>query len=399
MHDPIIIDGDVDFSIQALTEGWSGDGSQRNPCIIENYSIKATGLPAVLISNTNSHVILRNLELSGATLARSTGLSLRNVSNAQLQNNTVNANFHGISLWNSRNIVLHNNTANDNIDRGFSVGTNSRNNTLSNNIALNNNEGFYLTDNARNNIIINNLASNGRNGFVIRVNSESNFLENNTASNNTFTGFNIFSSDNNMLLNNTASHNSRGFYLWSDLVHLSASENNLLIHNVVCNNLGYGVALDSESRNNILNNNNFINNNAGNIQAEDDGFNNTFITNYWNDWNGSSFYTIDGKVKNQDFSPQAEFQLHACSNNVQPFDLLLVIQLLFEMAISPEITVIVFLGLIIIVGIGIWMIQFSFKRRKKWTKKQQQPKWPIDGILQSIEQLIQDLGEDQDKKK
>jgi ABC-type phosphate transport system substrate-binding protein len=55
VHGTIRIDGDTDFATQAGIEGWSGDGSETNPYIIENYDINGTGNgTCIYIGNTTS---------------------------------------------------------------------------------------------------------------------------------------------------------------------------------------------------------------------------------------------------------------------------------------------------------------------------------------------------------
>ena len=41
-HDPISINGNLDFKAQALSEGWDGIGTREQPILIQNYTIYAT---------------------------------------------------------------------------------------------------------------------------------------------------------------------------------------------------------------------------------------------------------------------------------------------------------------------------------------------------------------------
>ena len=61
----------------------------------------------------------------------------------------------------------------------------------------------------------------------------------------------------------------------------------------------YGITINSISDNNTINNNNFTNNNRN---ALDNGNNNIFSKNYWDDWNGAGVYFITNG--NQDNFPQ-----------------------------------------------------------------------------------------------
>ncbi|MFW9779503.1 MAG: right-handed parallel beta-helix repeat-containing protein, partial [Candidatus Heimdallarchaeota archaeon] len=95
---------------------------------------------------------------------------------------------------------------------------------------------------------------------------------------------------------------------------LAAYSSNLSIHNnQIFNNSGYGVSL-IKAENVTVERNDFIDNNPnGTSQANDDGINNIFAYNYWNEWtepdsNGDGLvdlpYPIDGGANNQDLSPR-----------------------------------------------------------------------------------------------
>ena len=51
-HDPIEINGNLDFISQGQNEGWQGNGSLSNPVIIQNYFINTGGSYGINVSNS-----------------------------------------------------------------------------------------------------------------------------------------------------------------------------------------------------------------------------------------------------------------------------------------------------------------------------------------------------------
>jgi len=97
-HDPIVIMSDADF------EGWPGSGIPGDPYRIQNYSIEVetAGQSCIDISNTRVHFIVTQCSLTGATLVSNTsGITLDNVRNANLDNNTFLFGTYGVSIQNS----------------------------------------------------------------------------------------------------------------------------------------------------------------------------------------------------------------------------------------------------------------------------------------------------------
>ena len=99
-HDPIVIMSDADFGSQ----GWPGSGTPADPYRIQNYSIEVgtAGQSCIDISNTRVHFIVTQCSLTGATLVSNTsGITLNNVRNAYLDNNTFLFGTYGVSIQNS----------------------------------------------------------------------------------------------------------------------------------------------------------------------------------------------------------------------------------------------------------------------------------------------------------
>ncbi|MFX1251751.1 MAG: right-handed parallel beta-helix repeat-containing protein [Promethearchaeota archaeon] len=122
-----------------------------------------------------------------------------------------------------------------------------------------------------------------------------------------FNGIELQHSNSNVVDYNTIHKNGKtsakpisggsGIYLTSNF--------NTITNNNIEENLWYGVNISSSSsENNTVKENCFKNNGGTSSQAYDNGANNTFIYNYWDDWI-SGYYSIDGSANNNDTSPLA----------------------------------------------------------------------------------------------
>ncbi len=82
-----------------------------------------------------------------------------------------------------------------------------------------------------------------------------------------------------------------------------------IMYNWFEENDNYAITLGSMSRGNIIHHNAFIDNNDGSVQVSDDGSNNTWFQietgqgNYWNDYQKTGNYSIDGLANSYDLYP------------------------------------------------------------------------------------------------
>ncbi len=105
-YDPIIIGSNSDFAKYADDYGWSGDGSQEDPWLIENIEIDGeSNSSCVYISGTDDYFIIRNSIFHNANI----GINLDRTSNGIIQNNTITNVGTGINLIESINIDAINN--------------------------------------------------------------------------------------------------------------------------------------------------------------------------------------------------------------------------------------------------------------------------------------------------
>ncbi|MEM3341144.1 MAG: NosD domain-containing protein [Thermoplasmata archaeon] len=261
-HAPIFINGDIDFTAQAVTEGWPGDGTEGNPYIIENYDINAGGgAYCIRIENiTGIYFIIQNCNLNGATQTAAfpygAGIAFKNVSHATLKFNNLTGNRNGTYLYNSSWNFIDSNNASGNSQSGIYLYS-STNNTLINNLISGNAFGIYLSISSNsNNIVYNNILNNTNYGIFLAAASYNNITSNNASGNNYGLYMSALSNYNNLTGNNASRNSNLGFYL-------SSSSYNTVTGNIASNNIYYGIFLSSSHYNNLSNNeihgNNYLN--------------------------------------------------------------------------------------------------------------------------------------------
>ena len=164
-HSPISINGDLDFSSQATSEVWSGNGAAGNPYIIENYDIDASAsATAIIISNTAVYFTIRNCSLYNASLA---SIELLNVVNGNIKNNTCfdNVQYGVLLVTSSYDSILENNCT-DNGAAGICLQS-SADCRLENNTCDRNFRGIYLYSSSDRNWLANNSCSDQEYGILI----------------------------------------------------------------------------------------------------------------------------------------------------------------------------------------------------------------------------------------
>jgi parallel beta-helix repeat protein len=274
------------------------------------------------------------------------GVFLEDSEDTTVLGNSVIRNFFGISLSYSRNTTIMNNTVTMTQKDGIFL-YDSYNNTISRNVVTGGGESGISLEDSVNNTISRNTVSNNRRSGVHLDSSGSNKISNNILLKN---GFLVVGShlrdylqievDNNLgnrkpiiywqhltggaipnsvdqiiLVNCTAVTVSNRTFSNTAVGVLAAYSADLSIHdNYFYDNSWYGVSL-VKVEGSIVAWNEFIGNNPrGTSQAYDDGINNTFTNNYWNEWSNPDLnqdgivdepYQIDGGANSQDTSPLA----------------------------------------------------------------------------------------------
>lgn len=95
-HSPIVIDGNYQFTKKNGVTG--GSGTAADPYVIDGWGISAGNSAAVIVMNTDSHVVFRSISVDGMGNSYSTrnGIELRNASNIVFDNVTVRSARYGI---------------------------------------------------------------------------------------------------------------------------------------------------------------------------------------------------------------------------------------------------------------------------------------------------------------
>lgn len=202
----IAINGNADLNATAS----EGNGTLVNPYRIAYKLINASesGTHGIAIRNTDAYFLLHNCTITNAKSSYA-GIYLENVTNARIENNTIDKNWHGIYL-----------------------SSNAKNNWLtSNTVTLNNGNGIYLILDSNNNTLIDNTVR--RNSFhgIYIYNSSFNTLTDNSIILNTVHGIFIESSHNTTLIENTVSGNHNGIQIY--LSHNTTLSSNIANGNVI----------------------------------------------------------------------------------------------------------------------------------------------------------------------
>lgn len=155
--------------------------------------------------------------------------------------------------------------------------------------------------------LVSNIFSNNLDEGFWLYNTNSSLIMDNNIFQNGYGGLGLYSSHNNTLSSNYIHNN-----VDSDLILGWFSTNNSVFYNNFVSNDFRGLFIEEGSDNNRISWNNFLDNNDGNCQAADNGEDNVFLANHWNDHttpdvDGNGIvdiaYPIDGLTGNTDPSP------------------------------------------------------------------------------------------------
>lgn len=261
-HDPIYIDGNVDFTEEnGVLEG---SGTEIEPYIIEGWEIDAKASEGIKIKNTTVHFIIKNCMVHGGNTYN--GISFYNVTNGKIESSTCHNNSNGIYFEKSSNNMIS-----------------------ASNIHNNSNAGIYLAGCSNNNVELSTIVDNDYGVYIVKlfvdiepigyyVSSSNNRLEgsdliNNslgirlyddvsgTYINNTYVfqgdiGIDISSSTGTVISNSTISFCDKGIHFWS-------SSYNRVINSSISWNAEYGIKFGYTSSDNLVTYSNISHNNEG----------------------------------------------------------------------------------------------------------------------------------------
>ncbi len=295
-----------------------------NSTITNNTCSNNNNLDGIYLEDSGSSIVTNNT-CSNNYLE---GIYLAGSHSSTVTNNTCSNNYRGIRLDSSDSSTVANNTCSNNGDGGiFLAGSDSL--TVTNNTCSNNSfYGIVLYSSGSSTIINNTCNNNDWEGIKLYISGNSNVanntcnyngwgidlsgsgsstVANNTCNYNGFWGIDLSGSGSSTVANNTCYNND-----WKG-IELYSSAFCVVIYNLLQSNEEHGVYLESGSDNNLIHHNTFVDNNLGGTsQAYDDGTNNTWYDsatlegNYWSDWDGTGFCSIDGYAGSIDLYPLDE---------------------------------------------------------------------------------------------
>lgn len=295
----ILIDGNVDFSNQASSNSWDGDGSIGTPYSITGLNITNSSLvPLIAISNTDVYFNITSNFISGGSY----GILLDNVTNGLIWDNSISSAANsGIGLSQSEYIWVDRNEIYENLEHGVYL-SNTNDSTIFNATLRNNGQSGVVADYTIDIEIEEcEIHANGEDGVKIREGHHNQVLENHIYNNGaSFYGITFGNSDHNIVSENYIYENSHG-------INNGDSHYNNFTHNAIYNNTGIGIVVADHSliednifynnddwgvrawgTNTTVTQNNFIDNNlplgGSSVQAADQFNSNTFTHNFWSDW-------------------------------------------------------------------------------------------------------------------
>jgi parallel beta-helix repeat protein len=253
-HDPILIDGNSDFTSANGVTG--GSGTALDPYIIEGWEIDSLTTIGMYIKNSNCYFIIRNVYIHAFTInvnAKNAieiynvtnacikdsilmdskyGIVLENVNNTKVENNEVSSNnFYGVRIKDSSNMTIISNNVSSHIYDGIQIVSSYDINITDNNISWNNDNGICPWSSSLITISGNNISYNKK-GIFIRESDNITVVNNNLPENDW--AIDVFYSENNKINYNNISQNNEG-------ILIRYSEENKIGDNNIDSNIRHGV--------------------------------------------------------------------------------------------------------------------------------------------------------------
>ncbi len=292
---PIKINNDVEFENEAIISDWSGDGSQGDPYIIENYNIDSTGEGyGIFIANTTYHFVIRECDIFNAVLIDESyhigaGIILINISHGRVIRNYLHENLIGVYMRDSTSTLVQGNQIRWNGGHGI-IFDSVTGGQIWGNVIVGLSQGIRLRESNETAVISN---------YILGVSDPINGLEQ-ISSSSSHIGYNHFESfkyainitdvESSHIRNNTVKDSlNKGIVLWR-------SSENLIYNNRIFNSSKEGLLLNDTSNRNVVFNNNFYLNNGTSNRFDDNGisqatdrgtlnmWNSSDGGNYWYDW-------------------------------------------------------------------------------------------------------------------
>lgn len=354
-HDAILLDGNAEMIAQADAEVWPGDGSEGSPYQITGYYFYDVQ-HSVEIRNIDLHWTFTANEVDGP--GDSTvwcGVEISNSSNGYVVNNLIHNRYRGLWLIDIDDVTITNNDIQDNLLHGIEcVGYINRCLISDNTLTRNTGAGIKILTAVDSEISENSVTDSGGAGVHVigtatRCQITDNYVDDvgglgisvkdatsveimhNELLNTSGDGIYILDSNDIEIYNNTLVDGGEDGMVFVDsdygLIHnnsidgsdgigisIASGENSTFRFNQIKDSTDYGLKTAANAECMEITRNVFINNGVA-AQVYDEGENNTYIYNYYDDWVSPDAdsdqivdvsYVIDGAAGNEDLYPLAD---------------------------------------------------------------------------------------------
>ena len=354
-HEAILIDGNADLMAQASAESWLGNGTEVSPYLITGYYFYDIA-HSIEMNNVDLHWAVVGNEIEGpGSHDVWCGIEVDNSSNGIISGNVFRGKYRGIDIINVANIMITHNTIEDNLlhgigSEGFINGCLISENTIRrctgagvwspsaydseisrNTITECSGGGVQILATAVRCQILDNLIVESS-GLGIQVGASIDVdIMHNRVVNGSGRGFYVTSADDLNIYNNTVVNRGdhgmdlRGFsnslvynnsIVGCDGIGISivSGQYSTLQYNNISSSSGYGIKT-GPSAGNMTVTRNMLYGNGATAQAADDGGENLYFCNYYDDWtspdadsNGfvDNPYALEGTSLNEDPYPLAD---------------------------------------------------------------------------------------------
>ena len=354
-HDAILLDGNAEMIAQATLESWPGDGSEGTPYQITGYSFYDVQ-HSVEIRNINLHWTFTDNMIDGPYDATVwCGMEISNSANGFVDSNVITGRYRGLWLIDIYDVTITNNLIVDNLFHGiecvgFINGCLISDNTVTRNtgsgiriltavdseISRNNitdcdGTGIHVLNMVTNCQITDNYVEEVTSLGILLGNASSIEIMHNELINMSGDGINVLESNDIEIYNNTLLNGGDdGIFLKDSslgLIHnnsiigfdgigilMDSGENSTFRFNHIEDSTDYGFMTDVGAELMEITRNVFINNGVA-AQVCDNGENNIYIHNYYDDWVSPDVdsdqivdipYALDGDAENEDPYPLAD---------------------------------------------------------------------------------------------
>ncbi|MHA1928889.1 MAG: right-handed parallel beta-helix repeat-containing protein [Candidatus Thorarchaeota archaeon] len=333
-HNPIWIDGDVDFAEQATDEGWPGTGTSSDPFIISGYRISNSTHTPIQIWNTECYWELKYNNLTTGRIIDATDIN--NTNHGVIANNYIHDIHGGILVRAVSGLLIENNIVTGTSSTSIDIVTIIDNCTIRNNIVFDivvhgiyvrecndsliyNNtitdivgEGMYIRGGSDSVIHSNNITNIVKHGIRIDRYCDDIVVRDNLIQNSN-DGINCLGSNNEILKNSISDSSGSGISLLYRSNLASFCSNYTIMGNTIINATEYSVIIDEFCTGNIVSYNNFYNSSYS-CHISDSGVANVFSMNYYDTWTTPDAdsddyvdvaYQADGDSENEDPLPLA----------------------------------------------------------------------------------------------